>query len=71
METPRKTISVYDNRYQLGFLWKLNANLPNNYKTAIAQHHRMKIQLDMKSEKLVVYQDTFDKDVSNHFIRKL
>ena len=71
MQTHRKTILLYDNCYQLGFLWKLNANLPNNYKTAIAQYHRIKIQLNKKSEKLVLYQDTIDKDVSSHFIGKL
>ena len=37
MQTLLKIISLYDNYYQLGLPWKPNANLPNNYKTAIAQ----------------------------------
>ena len=49
MQTLRKTISFYDNRYQLGLLWKPNANLPNNYKAAIAQYNRMKIQFNKTS----------------------
>ena len=71
MQTLRKTISLYDNRYQLGLLWKPNANLPNNYKAAIAQYNRMKIQLNKNSEKLALYQNTIDQDLSKHYIRKL
>ena len=52
MQTLWKTISLYDNRYQLGLLRKPNANLPNNYKAAIFQYHWMKIQLKKNSEKL-------------------
>ena len=71
MKTLRKTISLYDNRYQLGLLWKPNANLPNNYKAAIAQYNRMKIQLNKNSEKLALYQNTIDQNLSKHYIWKL
>ena len=66
MQTLRKTISLYDNHYRLGFLWKQNANLPINYKAEIAQLHRIKIQLNKDSEKLALYRDTIDKDLSKH-----
>ena len=63
MQTLRKTISLYDNRHQIGLAWKPNANNPNKCKAAIAQNHGMKIQLHKNSEKLSLYQDTIDKDV--------
>ena len=71
MQTIRKTISLYDNRYQLGLLWKANANLPTNYKAAIAHYNRMKIQLNKNSENLAIYQNTIDQNLRKHFIRKL
>ena len=71
MQTLRKTISLYDNRYQLGLLWKPNANFSNNNKAAIAHHNRMKIQLNKNSEKLALYQNTIGQDLSKHYIRKL
>ena len=69
MQTLRKTISLYDNRYQL--VWRPNANLPNNYKAAIVQYNRMKIQLNKNSEKLALYQNTIDQDLSKHYIPQL
>ena len=71
MQTLRKTISLYDNRYQLGLLWKPNANFPNNYKAAIVHYNRMKIQLNKNSEKLALCQNTIDQDLSKHYMRKL
>ena len=71
MQTLRKIISLYDNRCKLGLLWKPNANLPNNYKAAIAQYSRMKKHINKNSEKLALYQNTIDQDFSKHFIRKL
>ena len=71
MQTLRKTISFYGNRYQLGLLLKQNANLPNNYEAAIAQYNRMKIQFTTNSENLVLYQNTIDQDLNKHYIRKL
>ena len=64
MQTLRKTISFYGNRYQLGLLLKPNANLPNNYEAAIAQYNRMKIQFTTNSENLVLYQNTIDQDLN-------
>ena len=71
MQTLRKTISLYDNRYQLGLLWKPNANLPNNFLAAIGLYNRMKTQLNKNSEKLAFYQDAIDQDLSKHYIRKV
>ena len=71
MQTLRKTISLYDKLCQLGRLWKPNANHPNNYRAAIAQYHWIKTQLQKNSKKLPLYQDTFDKDLSKHYIKKI
>ena len=71
MQTLRKTISLYHNRYQLRLLWKPNANLPNNYKAPIAQYNRMKEQLNKNSDKLALYHNTIDQDLSKHYIKKI
>ena len=71
LQTLRKTISLYDNCYQLGLMWKPNAKIPSNYKAAIAQYHWLNKQINKNSEKLALYQDTIDKDLSKNFIRKL
>ncbi|XP_063710184.1 uncharacterized protein LOC134838697 [Symsagittifera roscoffensis] len=71
MQTLRTTISLYDNRYQLGLLWIPNSNLPNNYKAAFAQYNWMQTQPNENSEKLALCENTIDQDLSKHYMRKL
>ena len=63
MKILRRTAKLQDNRYEIGLLWKQDAQLPNNYASALQQFKRMRLALDKDKEKLALYRGTINKDL--------
>ena len=59
-------------RYEVGLLWADdNPNLPNNYYSAYQQFLSMEKRLSKDPELKEAYKATIEKDLQNHFVRKL
>ena len=74
-ETIAKTEGIFlrpGERYEVGLLWADdNPNLPNNYYSAYQQFLSMERRLSKDPELKEAYKDTIEKDLENHFVRKL
>ena len=67
-----KTTKHNGERYEVGFLWADdNPNLPNNYYSAYQQFLLMERRLSKDPELKEAYKATIEKDLENHFVRKL
>ena len=67
-----KTTKHNGERYEVGLLWADdNPNLPNNYYSAYQQFLSMERRLSKDPELKEAYEATIEKDLENHFVRKL
>ena len=67
-----KTTKHNGERYEVGLLWADdNPNLPNNYYSAYQQFLSMERRLSKDLELKEAYKATIEKDLENHFVRKL
>ena len=62
-ETLRDTICFVDNRYEVGLLWKPNAELPNNFAAAIQHFKKLKQRLSQDPVILDLYTATIENDL--------
>ena len=67
-----KTTKHNGERYEVRLLWADdNPNLPNNYYSAYQQFLSMERRLSKDPELKEAYKATIEKDLENHFVRKL
>ena len=71
LNTLRDTIRFVDNRYEVGLLWKPNAELPNNFAAAIQQFKKLKQRLNRDPITLDLYSATIENDLKNEYIRRV
>ena len=62
LKTLRDTIRFFDNRYEIGLLWKPNAEIPNNFAAAIQQFNLLKQRLNQDPVTLDLYFATIEND---------
>ena len=70
-QTLKATTRYVDGRYEVGLLWKPDAELPNNFNSAILQFKRMQKRLNSQPEVKQLFSDTVSNDLANGYIRKL
>ena len=71
LKTLHDTIRFVDNRYEVGLLWKPNAELPNNFAAALQQYKKSKQRLMHDPVTHDLYSATIEKDLQCGYIRRI
>ena len=65
------TTKFSDGHYEIGLLWKENANLPNNRWLAEKQLKQLNKKLSTKPDLQNKYEETLQKDLQNGYVVKV
>ena len=68
LENTTKLVNVH---YEVGLLWKENADLPNNIWLAEKQLHQLNNKLSNNPELKQKYEETLEKDLQNGYVTKI
>ena len=71
LKTLHDTIRFVANRYEVGLLWKPNAELPNNFAAALQQYKKSKQRLMHDPVTHDLYSATIEKDLQCGYIRRI
>ena len=65
------TTKLVNGHYEVGLLWKENADLPNNRWLAETQLYQLNKQLSNNLELKQKYEETLEKDLKNGYVKKI
>ena len=71
LDNLENTTKLVNGHYEVGLLWKENADLPNNRWLAEKQLHQLNNKLSNNSELKQKYKETLEKDLQNGYVTKL
>ena len=71
LDNLENTTKLVNGHYEVGLLWKENADLPNNRCLAEKQLHQLNNKLSNNPELKQKYEETLEKDLQNGYVTKI